>query len=207
MKTKIMVDMDDVIVTGGFLYLINDFLGTNYIEEDFKSFYMQDIIEDKKAFFNYFLTKNMYDYCKLSDNAYEVLNYLNEKYDLYIGTSYIFKEIPKESGKILLDKFYYLQDKLPFISPYKYIFLGDKSVLNFEIKIDDKEENLEGANKKILFTAYHNVNILDEELKTKGIDRALNWLDVKELVLKYEDDLENRNNNRLRKNIIKKITD
>ncbi|MDD2625415.1 MAG: hypothetical protein GX032_01690 [Tenericutes bacterium] len=182
MKKKLMVDMDDVIVNGGLLYIINDFLGTNYTEDYFKSFYMQDIVEDKEAFFKFFLTKNMYDYCKLSENAYEVLEYLNEKYDLFIGTSYIFKEIPKESGKILLDKFNYLQDKLPFISPYKYIFLGDKSVLDFEVKIDDKEENLEGAEKKILFTAYHNKNISDEELKTKAIERALNWLDVKKLL-------------------------
>ncbi len=182
MKTRVMVDMDDVIVTGGFLYLINEFLGTNYKEKDFKSFYMQDIIEDKKAFFKYFITKNMYDYCKLQDNAYEVLKYLNEEYDIFIGTSYLFKEIPKESGKILVDKFNYLQEKLPFISPYKYIFLGDKSVLDFPIRIDDKEENLIGGKRKILFTAYHNINMPDNELKLKGIERANDWLDVKRLL-------------------------
>ena len=30
---KIMIDMDDVICGGGFLKLVNDFLGTNYKEE------------------------------------------------------------------------------------------------------------------------------------------------------------------------------
>ena len=30
MKKRIMVDMDDVITTGGFLHLINEYLKTNY---------------------------------------------------------------------------------------------------------------------------------------------------------------------------------
>ena len=33
---KIMIDMDDVICGGGFLALVNEFLGTAYREEDIK---------------------------------------------------------------------------------------------------------------------------------------------------------------------------
>ena len=56
MKKTLMVDMDDVIVSEGFLYLINDFLGTNYTENDFNKFYMQNIIPKnfKSDFFEYF---------------------------------------------------------------------------------------------------------------------------------------------------------
>ena len=64
MKKRIMVDMDDVITTGGFLHLINEYLKTNYTEDNFESFYMQDIVPNKDEFFKWFKTHNMYDYCK-----------------------------------------------------------------------------------------------------------------------------------------------
>ena len=55
---KIMIDMDDVICGGGFLAIINEFLGTSYREEDIKTYYIQDIIpeykrEEWKVFFGY----------------------------------------------------------------------------------------------------------------------------------------------------------
>lgn len=49
-QMKIMFDMDDVLVSVGFLYLINSYLGTHYKESDFKTYYMQDIVPDKEAF-------------------------------------------------------------------------------------------------------------------------------------------------------------
>ena len=52
-----------------------------------------------------------------------------------------------------------------------------------DIKIDDKIENLVNGDIKILFTAYHNKNISDEELKNQGIIRAKDWLDIKKILL------------------------
>lgn len=91
-KKRLMIDMDDVIVKGGFLYLINEYLGTKYVEQDFINFYMQDVIPDKQEFFRYFLTKNMYDYCELNDYAYEVIKELNEFYKIYIGHHIYFQK-------------------------------------------------------------------------------------------------------------------
>ena len=182
-KQSIMIDMDDVIVGGGFLYLINQFLGTHYTEADFKDFYMQDIIPDKKAFFEYFLTKNMYDHCEMNENAYEVIKELNEVFNVYIGTSYIFPEIIKESGIILLHKYNYLMEKLPFLTPKNFVFLVDKSVLNCDIRIDDRLDNLIGAERKILYLAYHNKDISPETLQEQGVERADNWLDIKKILL------------------------
>lgn len=178
-----MIDMDDVIVKGGFLYLINEFLGSNYNEDDFKSFYMQDILPDKDKFFKYFITKNMYNYSTINKDAYEVIKKLNENYKVYIGTSYIFPEIVNNCGIILLQKYDYLLKEFPYLKPENLVFLVDKSVLNCEIKIDDKIENLNGAEIKILYTAYHNKDINDDELKEKGIIRANNWLDIKNILL------------------------
>ena len=182
-KKKIMVDMDDVICTDGFLRLINMYLGTNYKYSDFSTFYMQDIIPNKEEFFKWFLNQNIYDYCELNPGCYEVLEELNKEYELFIGTSYIWREIPNESGFVLEQKYEYLQKMLPFISPYQYIFLSDKSILNVDIKLDDKIENLGNASIKLLFSAYHNKDYSDEYLSNLGIERMNGWFDVRDRLI------------------------
>lgn len=42
---------DDILTKGGFLYLVNEFQKSNYTEDDFDSFYMQEKIGDKESFF------------------------------------------------------------------------------------------------------------------------------------------------------------
>ncbi len=183
MKKTIMVDMDEVITEGGFLYLVNDFLKTNYTKEDIDGYYMQDLVPDKKAFFDYFIKHNQYDYGYLLPNAVEVLKYLQKYFDIYIGTSYIIKEIPKECGINLLHKHNYLYEKLPFIPVDNYIFINNKSLLNCDIKIDDKLSNLKNAAIKLLFTSYHNQDLTDEYLKNLGVVRVNNWLEVKNYLM------------------------
>ena len=187
MRKSIMVDMDEVITEGGFLYLINDFLGTNYTKEDIKEYYMQDLVPDKRAFFDYFIKHNQYDYCKLLPDVREVLKYLQDYYDIYIGTAYIIKEILQECGINLVHKHNYLYEKLPFISPENYIFISNKALLNCDVKIDDKLSNLENAKIKLLFTAYHNKNLDDEYLKSLGVIRVNNWLEIKDILVKELD--------------------
>ena len=41
---KLIVDMDDVITEKGFIRMINEFLGTNYTQEDAESYYINDLI-------------------------------------------------------------------------------------------------------------------------------------------------------------------
>jgi len=184
---SLMIDMDDVIVRGGFLYLINEYLGTSYIEEDIKGYYMQDMIpeEAKADFWNWFFSgKNMYDHCEMLPNAYEVIEELNKVYKICISTAYIFPERPRESGKVLIQKFNYLMDNLPFLTPQNYAFIMDKSLINCKIKIDDRIDNLAIAERKLMFTAYHNKDIENKFLQQRGVDRANDWLDVKKILLK-----------------------
>ena len=91
---KIMIDMDDVICEGGFLSLVNQFLKTNYKIEDIKTYYVQDVIPKEKLeeWSKFFNTKNVYDYCKMVKDAYEVLEKLSKKYEIYIASAYIFRD-------------------------------------------------------------------------------------------------------------------
>ena len=41
----------------------------------------------------------------------------------------------------------------------------------------------EDAEIKLLFTAYHNVNITDEELKAKNLIRVNNWKEIEKILL------------------------
>ena len=56
--------------------------------------------------------------------------------------------------------------------------------MNFDIKIDDRTNNLENANTKLLFNAWHNKNITQEELDKENIIRVNSWLEIKDLLIK-----------------------
>lgn len=177
----LMIDMDDVIVGGGFLYLVNEFLNANYTEDDIGIFYIQQLVpeERRSEFLKYMIKKGMYTNAKIYENVYEVLEKLNKKYKLYIGTSYLIPELPYESGVLLLEKHNFLLDNFPFLTPNNFAFLNDKSVLNCKIKIDDRLHNLDCAETKILYTAYHNKNMaLDSD-----VQRANNWLEIEKLLI------------------------
>lgn len=183
---KIMVDMDDVICDGGFLNLVNQFLNSNYKIEDVKGYYIQDLIpkEKHKEWSEFFYTKNVYDYCTIIKGTYETLKKLSKKYEIYIVTAYIFRDNEEYSSKSLKNKFEWLYNNLPFISPNNYIFTTNKEIIDCEIKIDDKLSNLGGkAETKLLFTAFHNKNLTKEELRKNGIIRVNNWEEIEKILL------------------------
>ena len=75
-------------------------------------------------------------------------------YKIYICTDYIWREIIEFAGNSLKNKYNFLYKNLDFIEPQNYIFTADKSNVNCDIKIDDKLNNIEGAETKLLFTAW-----------------------------------------------------
>ena len=183
---KILIDMDDVICGGGFLAIVNEFLGTSYKEEDITTYYIQDVIpeERKEEWKEFFEGKNIYDYTNLMPDAYEVMKKLSEKYELYIVTAYIFKDDKWKSAEHLKNKFNYLMKTFPFIKPENYIFTSSKEIIKGDIRIDDKASNLVGdAEKKLLFTAYHNRNVSDEELEKEGLIRVNGWKDIEKMLM------------------------
>lgn len=45
---KLIIDMDDVICERNFIDMVNDFLGSNYTQEEIGSYYINDIIPKNK---------------------------------------------------------------------------------------------------------------------------------------------------------------
>ena len=84
------------------------------------------------------------------------------------------------------NKYKFLYEKLDFIEPRNFIFTADKSIVNCDIKIDDKINNIEGAKTKLLFTAWHNKNLTDEELESQNIIRVDNWKEIEEILIDRE---------------------
>ena len=178
----LMVDMDNVITDGLFINLIEEFYNKKIDLNSINNYYfVQELTRERnKEFWEYVSTKNFYGDAPLLDGCYEVLEKLNSMYDIYIATSYLWNEIIDLSGKNLMDKYIYLKDNLPFIEPEKYIFVTNKNLLNFDIRIDDKISNLNEANTKLLFTAWHNKNVSAEKLNLSNIKRVNNWYEIEE---------------------------
>lgn len=186
MKT-IMVDMDDVLTYGNFSKILEDYLGYKPDYDNIKTYYIQDILGDKKEdFFKMFKDMDMYENAELLPDCYETLKELNKFYKIYICTDYIWRDIVPYAGNNLKNKYKFLYEKLDFIEPRNYIFTGDKSIVNCDIKIDDRLDNIEGAPMKLLFTAWHNKDLTEEELKEQNIIRVNNWKEIGEILLNQE---------------------
>ena len=76
-----------------------------------------------------------------------------------------------------------MREYLPFIEPEKYVFTTNKNLMNFDIKIDDRIDNLDGADIKLLFNAWHNKDISNRELKKQNIIRVNSWYDIENILL------------------------
>ncbi len=180
---KILIDVDDVITGGSFIKEVNKFLNTDYKEEDNKGFYLQDLLGDKKdLFFENFENINLYEDAKLADNCYDVMKRINEKYEVYICSAFIWRESPAKSSNNLKYKYDFLHRELTFIDPNNYIFATNKLLINCDIRIDDRISNLGSCETSLLYTAYHNKDVDGNELIENNIIRVNNWLDIAKIL-------------------------
>ena len=191
-KKSILLDVDEVICFPSFLDAINDFMKTNYEIDDFKEYYIDEVAIPKERFneFNAFINKkNLYNNAHILPNSIEVIEKLNEYYNIYICSSCINPFDLDGSGKLFKDKYDFLRKNLPFIKPDNYIFTGTKSLFNADIQIDDRLPNLKNNVRiKILFPSYHNKDISDIELDTYNIIRAgkdwrTGWNEVENILI------------------------
>lgn len=182
---KIMIDLDDTIVTNGTLDIVNDYLKSNYIPDDVKDYYTETLLPNgiTPDYVEHYYKNNVYDHVEIYKDAKEVLKKLNEKYDICICSSYVWNDGLEDSYIHLGNKYRYLVKEFPFLDAESFIFTSRKDLIQCDIKIDDRVDNLEGDCEKLLFTAYHNKNITEEELCKLGIKRVNTWKEIEEILL------------------------
>jgi len=184
MKT-IMIDLDDTIVSGGYLDVVNEYLNKDYKEEDITEYRFETLLPDgiTDDYIDFYYKKDIYSYTKVYKGAKEVLEKLSNKYDICICSAYVFPEGVDKSYIHLANKFKYLVNEFSFLKPDNFIFTSRKDLVQCDIKIDDRIENLKGNCEKLLYTARHNKHVTDDELKELGIKRVNSWEEIESYLL------------------------
>ena len=184
---KLLIDIDEVICQSEFLDEMNKFLGTNYSIDDFKEYYIDDILgsdDNKMDFYNIIRNKDLYKNAHIYPGAVETLKDLNRKYQIYICSACVMFCMPEDSGIFFKHKYDFLIKNFPFLNPDNFIFTSAKNIFDADIQIDDRVKNLQGNIKtKLLFTAYHNKSISNEDLNKSNIIRVNSWLDIRKILL------------------------
>ncbi len=182
MKKRLMIDMDDVITDGTFKNQLEDFIGEK-IDTNKTGYYLQNALGDRKEEFFNKGPLDMYENAPLKEGAYEAIKKLNEVYEVYIVTNYCIPDAHFQEGNHLKFKMEYLQKHLPFLKTDQILFIDNKELIDFDIRIDDSIRHLTNGEVLLLFDAYTNQNLTNEELKSKNIKRVMNWQEVLDILL------------------------
>lgn len=190
---KLMIDLDETICTGGYLQAVNEYLKTNYKEEDIDSYYVEDVMneEEKERFLDYFYEHvNIYKTINLVPDSLKVIEALSKHYDIYIATAFVDKRRVKESGVMAMQKYHWIIENMPYIDPRKIILTGSKNLVMCDVKIDDKVSNLKGFGEiKLLLDQPHNQKYTMEELEERKIKRVYNWKQIYSILMPESEEI------------------
>ncbi|MDE3183445.1 MAG: 5'(3')-deoxyribonucleotidase [Bacteroidota bacterium] len=169
------VDMDEVITdTAKKLrdWYTNQF-GIVFSNEDLHGKDLKHAVKQEhfSKFHEYLNAPGFFGDLEIMANAREVLEELNNKYDLYIVSAAL--EFPNS----LKDKYDWIAQHLPFITWRQICLCGNKSIVQTDIMIDDRTRNFSHfQGRKILYTQHH--NIFEE-----NYERVSNWQEIEEKLL------------------------
>ena len=119
-------------------------------------------------------TEGFFRYTSVIENSQEVVQKLNEKYDVYIVSA------ATEFPKSLTEKQSWLNEFFPFITWQQMVFCGSKAIIQADIMIDDHFKNLNNFTGplSILFTQPHNAHADNGRHK-----RVNSWNEIAALLL------------------------
>jgi 5'-nucleotidase len=119
-------------------------------------------------------TEGFFRYTSVIENSQEVVQKLNEKYDVYIVSA------ATEFPKSLTEKQSWLNEFFPFITWQQMVFCGSKVIIQADIMIDDHFKNLNNFTGplSILFTQPHNAHADNGRHK-----RVNSWNEIAALLL------------------------
>lgn len=189
MKKSILIDVDDVICPNVYYETLKEIVGSNKPLEECTEYHAEDNLDTTpqqlEQYWKSVTTKSPYKDAVLATDCYEVLKALNEKYEIYICSACILEIKPEKTGNIFKFKYDFLIKTFPFLNPYNFIFTGAKHLIKADYIIDDNINKVISsiAKNKLLFTAYHNKNLTDKELKKHGIKRVNSWKEIQDILL------------------------
>lgn len=175
---KLIVDMDDVMseCTEQFQRWYRRDFGSTVEKHLLSNKKFSDAVppEHRPTVLGYPNTKGFFRHMSVMPGSQQALRDLSKKYDVYIVT------LATEFKFSLEEKHDWLESNFGFISWKKWVFCGDKSIVQGHIMIDDNIYNLDTfQGRKILFEAPHNI-------ACEGYERVKNWPDITLLLLSSE---------------------
>lgn len=173
-KLRLAVDMDEVLADpiDKFIRLYNrDYNVPLDLQIEAGNEIFHHVPEHaREKWFDYINEKGFFRDLPLIAGSREVMQELQQKYDLYIVSAAL------EFRNSLEDKFDWLQEHFPFIPWTNIVFCGNK-IIDADILIDDRIKNFGSfPGRKLLFTSPHNLLINQYE-------RVNNWQEVAEKLL------------------------
>ncbi|AXZ24110.1 5' nucleotidase, NT5C type [Staphylococcus warneri] len=173
-RKKIAIDMDEVLADtlGAIIDGVNERANLGITVESLNGQKLKHVIPEHDGLVTEILREpGFFRHLKVMPNAQEVVEKLNEHYDVYIATAAM--DVPTSFH----DKYEWLLEHFPFLDPQHFVFCGRKNIINADYLIDDNPRQLaifEG--ESIMYTALHNMN--HHEYK-----RVNGWKDVEALFL------------------------
>ena len=173
-RKKIAIDMDEVLADtlGAIIEGVNERANLGITVESLNGQKLKHVIPEHDGLVTEILREpGFFRHLKVMPNAQEVVEKLNEHYDVYIATAAM--DVPTSFH----DKYEWLLEHFPFLDPQHFVFCGRKNIINADYLIDDNPRQLaifEG--ESIMYTAVHNMN--HHEYK-----RVNGWKDVEALFL------------------------
>lgn len=173
-RKKIAIDMDEVLADtlGAIIDGVNERANLGITVESLNGQKLKHVIPEHDGLVTEILREpGFFRHLKVMPNAQEVVEKLNEQYDVYIATAAM--DVPTSFH----DKYEWLLEHFPFLDPQHFVFCGRKNIINADYLIDDNPRQLaifEG--ESIMYTAVHNMNHHDYK-------RVNGWKDVEALFL------------------------
>jgi len=172
---RICVDMDEVLADalGKLIRLYNAEFSENLTMQDLWGHWMVDAVPPSRQdrLSAYLQEPDFFDDLDVMPDSQRVLERLSRRHEIFVATAAM--EFPNSFGP----KFRWLERNFSFLSPTRFVFCGDKSILHADYLIDDMPRHFQRfAGQGVLFTAAHNAKIAAKV-------RVNNWLEVEELLL------------------------
>lgn len=176
-KPTLILDLDDVTnnLVDIWLKLYNFDFDDNLTSENIKSWDIINYVkpEAKDKLFNILSEPNFFENLSIQPNAAEVIQWLENYYDIYIVTAYyVFS---------CVDKVKWVEKHLPFFDTKKIVFCNNKVLIKAKAIIDDAPHNILDFKRTnptgipIVFDKPWNRELSD------GIIRCKDWLEIKEV--------------------------